>query len=82
MRIVPIIVLGVAAAFAAGAQVSVAQSPTSYPFCALDTSSGATSCYYNSRAECGSRCIDNPSYTGAAGAMARAPGSYRAPRRH
>lgn len=78
MRIILIVVLGVAAAIAAGSQVSVAQSPTSYPFCALDTSSGATSCYYNSRAECGARCIDNPAYAGPGGAMARAPGSYRA----
>jgi hypothetical protein len=77
MRIIPTIFLGVAVAIAAGAQVSVAQSPTSYPFCALDTSSGATSCYYSSRAECGTRCIDNPAYAGSGGAMARAPGSYR-----
>jgi hypothetical protein len=78
MRIIPIIVLGVAAAIAAGTQASVAQSTASHPFCALDSSSGATSCYYDSRAECGPRCISNPGYTGSEGAMARAPGGYRA----
>jgi hypothetical protein len=44
---------------------SSAQSPAQYPYCALDASSGATSCYYSSRAQCGSRCIENPGYLGA-----------------
>jgi len=61
---------------------SVAQSPQSYPYCALYSSSGATSCYYGSRAQCGAKCIANPSYSGEAGAMAGDRGSrYRAPRR-
>lgn len=55
-------------AFAAGP--AGAQSPQSYPYCALDTSSGATSCYYTSRAQCGAKCIANPSYEGPGGAMA------------
>ena len=54
--------------FAAGP--SGAQSPQSYPYCALDASSGATSCYYASREQCGAKCIPNPSYRGADGAMA------------
>jgi hypothetical protein len=60
---------------------SAAQSPQSYPYCALDSSSGATSCYYTSRAQCGAKCIPNPSYGGEAGAMASERGRYRAPRR-
>ena len=69
---------------AAGFSVSpgAAQSPQSYPYCALDTSIGATSCYYSSREQCGSRCIENPSYQGPAGAMASARSSRRvSPRR-
>jgi hypothetical protein len=62
---------------AAGMSPSAAQSPNSYPYCALDSSTGATSCYYSSRAECGPRCIENPGYTGPEGAMANA-----ASRRH
>jgi hypothetical protein len=62
------------------ASPSAAQSPTSYPYCALDSSTGATSCYYTSRAQCGARCISNPSFE--PDAMASAPGArYRAPRR-
>ncbi len=50
---------------------SAAQSaPQAYPYCALDSSSGATSCYYDSRAQCGSRCIDNPGYVGPRSGMA------------
>jgi len=55
-------------AFAAGP--SGAQSPQSYPYCALDTSSGATSCYYASREQCGAKCIPNPSYRGPEGPFA------------
>jgi hypothetical protein len=58
---------------------SAAQSAAQHPYCALDSSSGATSCYYDSRAQCGSRCIENPGYVGSEGAMARE--RYRAPRR-
>jgi hypothetical protein len=81
MRLTLMIVLGIAAAMAAGTRGSVAQSAASHPFCALDSSSGATSCYYDSRAACGPRCISNPAYAGSEDAMARAPGAYRAPRR-
>jgi hypothetical protein len=48
-----------------------------HPYCALDSSSGATSCYYDTRC---SHCISNPAYAGPEGA-ARARDSYRAPRR-
>ena len=66
----------------AGAAIpSAAQSPESYPFCALDASSGATSCYYESRAQCGSRCIPNPSYVGPRGAIGGPGVWYRMPRR-
>jgi hypothetical protein len=82
MRITSIVMLGIVAAMAAGTRGSVAQSAASHPFCALDSSSGATSCYYDSRAECGARCISNPGYVGSEGAMASVRGGYRAPRRH
>jgi hypothetical protein len=58
------------------AHPSRAQSPQSYPYCALDSSSGATSCYYSSREQCGAKCIANPSYRGPEGAMGR-PGGGR-----
>ena len=61
---------------------AAAQSPQSYPYCALDTAIGATSCYYSSREQCGSRCIENPSYQGPAGAMASARGGRRVAPRH
>ena len=35
-----------------------------YPYCKMSSSSGATSCYYRSRAECGGSCISNPWYIG------------------
>jgi hypothetical protein len=68
----PAVTLCVAvAALASGARPSLAQrGPETYPYCALDSSSGATSCYYSSREQCGSRCISNPSYIGPEGAMA------------
>jgi hypothetical protein len=64
---------------AAATSPAAAQSPQSYPYCALDTSIGATSCYYSSRAQCGSRCIENPSYQGPVEGVARA--SARSSRR-
>jgi len=70
------------AAPAFGVSPAAAQSPQSYPYCALDTSIGATSCYYSSREQCGSRCIENPSYQGPAGAMARARSGRRLSPRH
>lgn len=66
-----VVVATVVASFGAVASTeSLAQSPQSYPYCALDASSGATSCYYSSRAQCGARCIPNPSFNGVAGGMA------------
>lgn len=69
---------GTLAVVAFGASPSVAQY---YPYCALDSSSGATSCYYSSRAQCGSRCIDNPAYGSPENAMAGARYGRRLPRR-
>jgi hypothetical protein len=46
-----------------------------YPYCALDSSTGATSCYYSTREQCGSRCISNPGYVGPEAAMGSARGS-------
>jgi hypothetical protein len=80
VRVIPLLAAVAAAAF--GASPSVAQSPQSYPYCAIDTAIGATSCYYSSREQCGSRCISNPSYQGPQGVMAGAPrGRYVQPRR-
>jgi hypothetical protein len=67
------------AAIAVTVRPSVAQGPY-HPYCALDSSSGATSCYYDTRDACGSRCISNPGYAGPESAAARTRG-YRAPRR-
>ena len=70
------ILCAIMVAFAAGP--SGAQSPQSYPYCALDTSSGATSCYYTSREQCGAKCIPNLSYHGPEGGMASGAGArYR-----
>jgi hypothetical protein len=41
-----------------------------YPYCALDSANGATTCYYRSRDECGRSCISNPWYLGAERAWA------------
>ena len=41
-----------------------------YPYCALNTGNGATTCYYRSREECGRSCISNPWYLGAERAWA------------
>jgi hypothetical protein len=77
--------LAVAALCGAFAVVSFGTSPSVaqyYPYCALDASSGATSCYYSSRAQCGSRCIENPAYGGQEGTMASARYGRRVPRGH
>ena len=63
------------AAVAGGVRPSAAQGPY-HPYCALDSSSGATSCYYDTPC---SSCISNPAYAGPESA-ARARG-YRVPRR-
>jgi hypothetical protein len=77
-----IVGFGVLAVAAFGAGPSAAQSPQSYPYCALDSSIGATSCYYSSRAQCGSHCIENPSYRGFEGTMGSARGRYGGQARH
>jgi hypothetical protein len=71
-----------AAALTLGAREADAQGATSqYPFCALDSGTGATSCYFSTREQCGPRCISNPGYIGR-GAMASArPGRSRQPAR-
>jgi hypothetical protein len=79
VRVIPLLA---AAAATFGASPSAAQSPQSYPYCAIDTAIGATSCYYSSREQCGSRCISNPSYQGPQSARASAPrGRHAASRR-
>jgi hypothetical protein len=80
MRTCIIAFLSVVAVAAFGASPSAAQSPNSYPYCAVDTSIGATSCYYSSREQCGSRCISNPAYVGPQGANVRGATSRRRPR--
>ena len=70
-------ITAVSTMLALAAGPSGAQSPQSYPYCALDASSGATSCYYVSREQCGAKCIPNPSYAGPDGAMASGRGRFR-----
>lgn len=72
-----------AGAFALGAgPVHAAGATDNYPFCAVDSAIGATSCYYSTREQCGPRCISNPGYVGPQGANASARGAAkrRAPR--
>lgn len=58
--------LTVVAALAFGARPSQAQYAAQlYPYCSLSSSSGATTCYHRSRAECPDSCISNPWYIGA-----------------
>jgi hypothetical protein len=35
-----------------------------YPYCRLGVGGGSTTCYFRSRAECGSSCVDNLAYVG------------------
>jgi hypothetical protein len=79
LRVVTLLAALAAAVFSVSP--ATAQSPQSYPYCAL-TESGATSCYYSSREQCGSRCIENPSYQGPSGATASARGGRRVSPRH
>src|SRR5262249_51372907 len=59
------------AALTAGTSRSHAQYAAQlYPYCALDRTKGATTCYYRSREECGRPCISNPWYLGAERARA------------
>jgi hypothetical protein len=66
MRFWMLVLSGVVTSLAFASQPSEAQYAAQlYPYCAMSSSSGATSCYYRSRAECGSSCISNPWYIGA-----------------
>jgi hypothetical protein len=76
-------VLCAAALVAVAASQSRAQyAAQSYPYCALSPASGATTCYFRSRAECGSSCISNPWYIGESRAAADTPDRARHGRRH
>jgi hypothetical protein len=67
-----------AGAASLGAVAAHAQeSPQSYPYCSMSNSSGATNCYISSRAQCGSSCIDNPSYEGPRAEYRAAPARER-----
>jgi hypothetical protein len=52
-----------------------------YPYCALDSVTGATSCYFSTREQCGPRCISNPGYVGPAKPNASSGAKRRASRR-
>ena len=63
------------AALTAGASPGRAQYAAQlYPYCALSSANGATTCYYRSREECGRSCISNPWYLGAERARAYTQG--------
>ena len=65
MRFWTLVLSAIITSLAFGAQPSEAQYAAQlYPYCAMSSSSGATSCYYRSRAECGGSCISNPWYIG------------------
>ncbi len=51
-----------------------------YPYCSLSSASGATTCYFRAREECGDSCISNPWYIGAERASHAVPhGRYLDP---
>ena len=79
MRMVFLIPLGIAAcALTTGAGPAHAAGATDhYPFCQLDSVTGATVCYFSTREQCGPRCISNPGYVGPEPGTAK----RRAPRR-
>jgi Protein of unknown function (DUF3551) len=74
MRMPIIVLLIIAAALLGKTQVSSAQSPYSYPWCAIYFSGGnfgggSRSCYYTSREQCmttmsgiGGNCVESPYY--------------------
>jgi hypothetical protein len=66
MRFLLPILLAVAAVPMLATRPSQAQYAAQlYPYCALSSSSGATSCYISSRDQCGrDGCISNPWYIG------------------
>jgi hypothetical protein len=76
-------VLCVAAFIGIAATPSRAQyAAQSYPYCALSPASGATTCYFRTRAECGSSCISNPWYLGESRAAAETHDRERYGLRH
>ena len=79
MRSILLAALTIAAgAFAVGTVPAHAAGATDqYPYCALDSVTGATVCYFSTREQCGPRCIANPGYVGPQGGAAK----RRAPRR-
>jgi hypothetical protein len=74
MRMPIIALFAIAAALLGETQISNAQSPYSYPWCAIlpgagSGSGGAMSCYYTSWAQCrtsmfgiGGNCVESPYY--------------------
>jgi hypothetical protein len=74
MRMPIIVLLIIAAALLGQTQISSAQSPYSYPWCAIyfsggNTAGGSMSCYYTSREQCtttmfgiGGNCVESPYY--------------------
>jgi hypothetical protein len=65
MKLCIVAISAIVASLAFGTWPSEAQYAAQlYPYCAMSSSSGATSCYYRSRAECGGSCISNPWYIG------------------
>jgi Protein of unknown function (DUF3551) len=74
MRVPIVVLLVIAAALLAGTQSANAQSPHSYPWCAIpsggdNSGGGAMSCYYTSWEQCmttlsgiGGNCVTSPYY--------------------
>jgi len=72
-----IVLLAFSLTIAAGAlslgagPIHAAGATDQYPYCALDSVTGATVCYYSTREQCGPRCISNPGYVGPQGGAAK-----------
>jgi len=76
MRVPVIMLFVIAAALLGETQVGIAQSPYSYPWCAItsggdNSGGGAMSCYYTSWQQCmttlsgiGGNCVESPYYHG------------------
>jgi hypothetical protein len=64
MRFSLLVLSAIAASLAFAPPGNAQYAAQLYPYCAMSASSGATSCYYRSRAECGGSCISNPWYIG------------------
>jgi len=70
--------LTIAAALSLGAgPIQAAGATDQYPYCALDSVTGATVCYFSTREQCGPRCISNPGYVGPQGGAANRRSSRR-----